>query len=48
LRRTLALRETRCARSSTDRIDVGEGPELLPRDVELDFADAYDKLLSGD
>src|SRR6185369_12539441 len=25
--------------------DVGEGPEVLPRDVELDFADVYDKLL---
>jgi magnesium transporter len=27
------------------RIDIGEGPELLPREVELDFTDAYDKLL---
>jgi magnesium transporter len=27
------------------RIDIGKGPELLPREVELDFADAYDKLL---
>jgi Mg2+ and Co2+ transporter CorA len=27
------------------RIDVGDGPEVMPRDVELDFADAYDKLL---
>jgi magnesium transporter len=27
------------------RIDVGEGPELMPREIELDFADAYDKLL---
>jgi magnesium transporter len=27
------------------RIDIGEGPELLPREIELDFADAYDKLL---
>ena len=27
------------------RIDIGEGPEVLPRDVELDFADVYDKLL---
>jgi magnesium transporter len=45
VRRTLA--PTRDAvRSIVDRrIDVGEGPELLPRDVELDFADAYDKLL---
>src|SRR5207247_6249570 len=45
VRRTLA--PTRDAiRSIVDRrIDVGEGPELLPRDVELNFADAYDKLL---
>ena len=45
VRRTLA--PTRDAvRSIVDRrIDVGDGPELLPRDVELDFADAYDKLL---
>lgn len=45
VRRTLA--PTRDAvRSIVDRrIDVGEGPELLPRDIELDFADAYDKLL---
>jgi hypothetical protein len=35
----------RSARSSTGESTVGEGPELLPRDVELDFADAYDKLL---
>ncbi len=27
------------------RVDIGEGPEVLPRDVELNFADAYDKLL---
>jgi magnesium transporter len=27
------------------RLDVGDGTELLPRDIELDFADAYDKLL---
>src|SRR5439155_1681673 len=27
------------------RIDVGEGPELLPREIELNFTDAYDKLL---
>jgi magnesium transporter len=45
VRRTLA--PTRDAiRSIVDRrIDVGEGPELLPREIELDFADAYDKLL---
>src|SRR5436853_7385761 len=27
------------------RIDVGEGPQLLPRAIELNFTDAYDKLL---
>ena len=27
------------------RIDVGEGPELLPRDIEISFGDVYDKLL---
>jgi magnesium transporter len=27
------------------RIDLGEGPELLPREIELNFTDAYDKLL---
>jgi magnesium transporter len=45
VRRTLA--PTRDAiRSIVDRrIDVDEGPELLPRDVELSFGDAYDKLL---
>jgi magnesium transporter len=45
VRRTLA--PTRDAiRSIVDRrIDVGEGPELLPREIELNFADAYDKLL---
>jgi magnesium transporter len=45
VRRTLA--PTRDAvRSIVDRrIDIGEGPELLPREIELNFADAYDKLL---
>ena len=33
-------------RSVVDRrIDIGEGPELLPRDVEISFGDTYDKLL---
>jgi magnesium transporter len=45
VRRTLA--PTRDAvRSIVDRrIDVGAGPELLPREIELNFSDAYDKLL---
>jgi magnesium transporter len=42
-----ALQPTRDAiRQVVDRrLDIREGPELLPREVELDFADAYDKLL---
>jgi magnesium transporter len=45
VRRTLA--PTRDAiRSVVDRrIDVGEGPELLPREIEIAFGDVYDKLL---
>jgi magnesium transporter len=45
VRRTLA--PTRDAvRSVVDRrIDVGEGPELLPRELEISFGDVYDKLL---
>ncbi len=45
VRRTLA--PTRDAvRSIVDRrLDIGEGPELLPREIELNFSDAYDKLL---
>jgi magnesium transporter len=45
VRRTLA--PTRDAvRSVVDRrIDVGEGPELLPREIEISFGDVYDKLL---
>src|SRR5205807_8488479 len=45
VRRTVA--PTRDAiRSVVDRrIDVGEGPELLPRDIEISFGDTYDKLL---
>src|SRR5256886_4227607 len=41
VRRTLA--PTRDAvRSIVDRrVDIGEGPEVLPRDVELNFPDAY-------
>jgi magnesium transporter len=45
VRRTLAPTRDAIRRIVDHRIDVGEGPELLPRDVELDFSDAYDKLL---
>jgi magnesium transporter len=45
VRRTLAPTRDAIRRVVDRRIDVGEGPEVLPRDIELDFADAYDKLL---
>jgi magnesium transporter len=45
VRRTVAPTRDAIRRIVDRRIDVGEGEELLPRDVELDFADVYDKLL---
>jgi magnesium transporter len=45
VRRTVAPTRDAIRRVVDRRIDVGEGPEVLPRDVELDFADVYDKLL---
>jgi magnesium transporter len=45
VRRTVSPTRDAIRRVVDRRIDVGEGPELLPRDVELDFADVYDKLL---
>jgi len=45
VRRTVAPTRDAVRRVVDRRIDVGEGPELLPREVELDFADVYDKLL---
>jgi magnesium transporter len=45
VRRTVAPTRDAIRRIVDRRIDVGEGPEVLPRDIELDFADAYDKLL---
>ena len=45
VRRTLAPTRDAVRRVVDRRIDVGRGPEVLPRDVELDFADVYDKLL---
>jgi magnesium transporter len=45
VRRTVAPTRDAIRRIVDRRIDIGEGPEILPRDIELDFADAYDKLL---
>jgi magnesium transporter len=45
VRRTLAPTRDAIRRVVDRRLDVGEGPEVMPRDIELDFADAYDKLL---
>lgn len=45
VRRTVAPTRDAVHKVVDRRIDVGEGPELLPRDIELDFADVYDKLL---
>jgi magnesium transporter len=45
VRRTVAPTRDAIRRVVDRRLDVGEGPEVLPRDIELDFADVYDKLL---
>jgi magnesium transporter len=45
VRRTVSPTRDAIRRVVDRRLDVGEGPEVLPRDVELDFADVYDKLL---
>ena len=45
VRRTVAPTRDAIRRVVDRRIDVGEGEEVLPRDIELDFADVYDKLL---
>ena len=45
VRRTVAPTRDAIRRIVDRRIDIGEGPEILPRDIELDFSDAYDKLL---
>jgi magnesium transporter len=45
VRRTVAPTRDAIRRVVDRRIDIGEGEELLPRDIELDFADVYDKLL---
>jgi magnesium transporter len=45
VRRTVGPTRDAIRRVVDRRIDIGEGPELLPRDIELDFSDVYDKLL---
>ena len=45
VRRTVAPTRDAIRRVVDRRIDVGEGEEVLPREIELDFADVYDKLL---
>ena len=47
VRRTVAPTRDAVRRVVDRRLDVGEGEggELLPREIELDFADVYDKLL---
>src|SRR5438876_2066203 len=45
VRRTLAPTRDAIRAIVDRRVDVGEGPELLPREIELNFSDAYDKLL---
>jgi magnesium transporter len=45
VRRTLAPTRDAVRRVVDRRLDVGEGPELLPRDLEIAFGDVYDKLL---
>jgi magnesium transporter len=45
VRRTVAPTRDAIRRVVDKRIDVGEGDEVLPREIELDFADVYDKLL---
>jgi magnesium transporter len=45
VRRTLAPTRDAIRRVVDRRVDVAHGPEVMPRDIELDFADVYDKLL---
>jgi magnesium transporter len=45
VRRTVTPTRDAIHRVVDRRLDIGEGPEVLPRDIELDFADVYDKLL---
>ena len=45
VRRTLAPTRDAARSVLDDRVDLDSGVELFPREVELHFADAYDKLL---
>jgi magnesium transporter len=45
VRRTVAPMRDAVRRVVDRRLDVGDGPEVLPRDIEVAFGDAYDKLL---
>jgi magnesium transporter len=45
VRRTVAPTRDAIRRVVDRRVDVREGTEVLPREIELDFADVYDKLL---
>ena len=45
IRRTLAPTRDAVRRVVDDVIEVSEGPEVFPRDVEVAFNSAYDKLL---
>ena len=44
IRRTLTPTRDAVRRVMDNRVEL-EGEELLPRDVEINFADAYDKIL---
>ncbi len=45
VRRTVGPTRDAVRRVVDRRVDAAEGREVLPRDIELDFADVYDKLL---
>src|SRR5947207_10732828 len=45
VRRTVAPTRDATRRIVHRRIDIGEGQELLPREIELDLEDVYDKRL---
>jgi magnesium transporter len=45
VRRTVAPTRDAVRRVVDRRVDSGKDGEVLPRDIELDFTDAYDKLL---
>src|SRR5439155_15604365 len=44
VRRTLAPTRDAIRRVVDKRVEVSQGPEVLPHKIELDFADVYDKL----